>query len=216
MKIATVFSGIGAIEEALKQMDIHFDTVFACDNGERYLDKDLEQIVSENPYHKSRINLFVEELYASLKKPNFVKQTYYANHDTKNTTWFEDVRFIDGSLYKNKIDILIGGSPCQSFSIIGKRAGLEDTRGTLFYDFARLVDQIKPKVFIFENVKGMLSHEKGETWKIILNVFHSLNYSIHYDVLNSKDFGIPQDRSRLFVIGFKNNIEFVFPQKNRT
>lgn len=212
MNLATVFSGIGAIEEALKKLNIEFNTVFACDNGERYLNMDKDTIIAKNPYKNSEINKFVIELYEQQKRANYVKISYKANHKLDSSRWYEDVRFIDGTRYKNKVDIFVGGSPCQSFSIIGKRAGLDDTRGTLFYDFARLVKEIQPKVFIFENVKGMLSHDKGNTWMIIRNVFESLGYHIFDKVLNSKEYGIPQDRSRLFVVGFKEETQFVFPQ----
>jgi len=108
---------------------------------------------------------------------------------------------------------LVGGSPCQSFSLVGKRGGLEDTRGTLFYDFARVIDECKPRVFIYENVSGVLSHDSGKTWKTIQEVFESLGYKTHSQVLNSKDFGIPQNRKRIFVVGFrKNNTSFTFPE----
>ena len=95
--------------------------------------------------------------------------------------------------------------------MVGKRGGLEDTRGTLFYDFARIIFETRPKVFIFENVKGLLSHDKGETWRTIKRVFKSLDY--HFEVkgnvkdsgmiLNSKHYGVPQNRNRIFVVGFR-------------
>ena len=91
---------------------------------------------------------------------------------------------------------------------------MEDARGTLFYEYARLIKEIAPKVFIYENVPGMLTHDKGNTWKVIKDVFESLNYKIYYKVLNSVDYGIPQDRKRLFVVGFRdNNVNFNFPEK---
>ena len=79
----------------------------------------------------SKTNEFVKSLYRATKKTNFVKQSYFANYEIKEKDWYEDIRFLDGTIYKNKIDLLIGGSPCQSFSIIGKKAGLEDVRGTM-------------------------------------------------------------------------------------
>ena len=123
---------------------------------------------------------------------------------------------MDGDFYKEKVDLFVGGSPCQSFSISGHRAGLEDARGTLFYDFARLVKEIQPKVFIYENVPGMLSHDKGNTFKIITKIFDDLNYDWRMSKLNSKDYGIPQNRTRLFIIGFRkdlNVINFSFPKQ---
>jgi len=110
---------------------------------------------------------------------------------------------------------LVGGSPCQSFSAIGKRGGLNDERGNLIYQFVRLVEESKPKVFIFENVKGLLTHDKGATWKIIEKVFHNTGYSIFKKVLNAKNYGIPQSRNRLFVIGFRDSRikNFSFPKE---
>jgi len=218
IKIATVFSGIGAFEQAAYKFygKENIDLVFAADNGERELEVDNKVIQNwlENKSDK-KIQLEVKKKYDSLKKKNYVKETYFRNYDIKEEQWYEDIRFIDGNKYRDKVDILVGGSPCQSFSVIGKRAGLEDTRGTLFYDFARLVSEIQPKVFIFENVMGMLSHDGGNTWEIIQEVFRSLGYKFKDDVLNSKYFGIPQDRRRLFVVGFKDHnkgSEFEFPK----
>ena len=106
--------------------------------------------------------------------------------------------------FKDKIDLLVGGSPCQSFSSVGKRKGLEDDRGNLVFEFIRIVKESSPNIFIFENVKGLLTVDKGETFKnIILPKFKKLGYTLFYETLNSKDFGIPQHRERLFVIGFK-------------
>ena len=108
--------------------------------------------------------------------------------------------------------MFVGGSPCQSFSMIGKRKGLEDPRGNLFFEFARLVDEIRPKVFIFENVKGLVSHNNGETWKIMENKLKELGYTYYKKVLNAKDYGIPQSRDRLFVVGFLEKQDFKFPE----
>ncbi len=214
MRIATVFSGIGAFETALEKKQIDYEITFACDTGERCLKQTYEEILQDTKLlsNKER-NEYIKELYSKDKKPNYVKKSYFANHKIKEENWFEDVRFIDGTKYKDKIDFFVGGSPCQSFSINGKRAGLNDARGTLFYDYARLVKEMQPKVFIYENVPGMLSHDKGKTWAVIKDVFQSLGYKTFYSVLNSRDYGIPQDRKRLFVVGFKNKaINFEFPK----
>ncbi len=217
IRLATVFSGIGAVEQALlKNKDKH-EIVFACDSGERYIDinEKKEKELRQMDFHTRTKE--VKKLYDESKKTNYVKQSYFANYNITEDRWYDDIRFIDGSSYKNKVDLFVGGSPCQSFSIIGKKAGLEDARGTLFFDYARLVKEIEPKVFIYENVPGMLMHDKGNTWKVIKEVFESLGYKVYYKVLNSLDFDIPQDRKRLFVIGFKDrNIEFNFPITNRT
>ena len=107
---------------------------------------------------------------------------------------------------------MVGGSPCQSFSLVGKRAGLEDTRGTLFYHFARVVSECQPKVFIYENVRGLLNHDGGRTWQTVQDVFDSLGYKFYSQTLNSKNYGIPQNRERIFVVGFRNKrTKFEFP-----
>jgi DNA (cytosine-5)-methyltransferase 1 len=142
-----------------------------------------------------------------------VKKSYLANHDIDLKNWHDDICEFNAKPFKNKIDLLVGGSPCQSFSMVGKRAGLDDTRGTLFYEFARVVDECKPRVFIFENVRGLLSHDSGRTWLVIQNVFQDLGYKIYFQTLNSKDYGIPQHRERIFVIGFKaKSTKFDFPE----
>lgn len=124
--------------------------------------------------------------------------------------------FLDGTQYRGKVDLFVGGSPCQSFSLVGKQRGLDDTRGTLFYEYARLIDEIKPKVFIYENVKAVTSHDGGKTWKKMQEVFNELGYAFSWDVLNAKNYGIPQNRERLFVVGIRNDIllneQFVFPE----
>ena len=178
IRIGTVFSGIGAIEHALKRMNIPHEIAFACD-----IDK-------------------------------FAKESYFANYKISEDEWVDDINDLDGKKYKGKIDLFMGGSPCQSFSMVGKRKGLGDERGLLIYEFSRLVEEIQPKIFIWENVKGVLSHNDGETWKHIKKEFERLDYDFHVQVLNAKNYGIPQTRDRLFVVGFKKDRkDFEFPKK---
>ena len=175
LKLATVFSGIGAIEHALERMGIEHEIVFACDNDK------------------------------------FVKQSYFANWEISEEQWHHDICDIDGSKYEGKIDLFVGGSPCQSFSLVGKQKGLADNRGVLVFEFIRLIEEMKPRVFIFENVKGLKSHDKGNTWDILMKRFKSLGYDIHDQVLNAKNYGIPQNRERVFVVGFLEKRNFEFP-----
>ena len=180
IRVATLFSGIGAIEHALKRLKLKSEIIFACDNDA------------------------------------FVKESYLANYQIDDKHFYDDVSesSLNAKKYKHKVDLLVGGSPCQSFSMIGERKGLEDTRGTLFYDFARVISECRPKVFIFENVKGLLSHDEGQTWEIIQKVFQELNYDFSSQVLNSKHFGVPQNRNRVFVVGFRqSNKQFRFPAR---
>lgn len=160
---------------------------------------------------------YIDDMYENQRRTNFVKKSYQANYKVPNDKFHWDVKFIDGKQYLNKVDLFVGGSPCQSFSLVGKQRGLEDTRGTLFYEYARLISEIKPKVFIYENVKGVLSNDDGKTWETMKTVFKSLDYNFKYKILNAKDYGIPQNRERLFVIGFRNDLgkgeNFKFPEK---
>lgn len=126
-----------------------------------------------------------------------------------------DIHEVDFTEYKGKVDLVSGGAPCQAFSYAGKRLGFGDTRGTLFAEFARCVKETEPKMFLFENVKGLLSHDKGRTFATILHVFQELGYQVEYKVLNAAYFGVGQKRQRLIVIGVRNDlkdkIQFEYP-----
>lgn len=159
---------------------------------------------------------YVDSLYKGMESRNKVKKSYMANYKIKDEDFHWNVAFLDGKQYEGQVDLFVGGSPCQSFSLVGKQRGLDDTRGTLFYEYARLINEIKPKVFIYENVRAVTSHDKGKTWKKMQEVFGELGYSFSWDVLNARDYGIPQNRERLFVVGFRKDLtldkEFVFPE----
>lgn len=257
LKVGTLFSGIGAFETALKQLDIPHEIKFACDNGEiefipldvndrrdyKRLEKRAKSLEGEEKdyfqYLKGKIDRsieiareqafsikdkkilhqFVKDMYAlyNCDKENMMKKSYCANYNIENDDFYTDVRFLDGTLYANDIDIMVGGSPCQSFSTYGKKRGLEDTRGTLFYYYARLIQQVRPKIFIYENVPGLLTHDQGKTWEVMLEVWNSLGYVVKYEKLNAKDYNHPQNRLRLFLIGFRKDIygdtSYEFPSK---
>lgn len=224
IKLATIFSGIGAIEFAFKRLHIEHEIVFACDNGERDVSYDVENekknLLSINGIDEK--HEYVEKLYQSLtKKKNYVQQSYIANYtQLKSNRFYQDVMLLDGNDFKGQVDLFVGGSPCQSFSSVGFQGGLEDTRGTLFYEFARLVKEIEPKVFIYENVRNLLKHDHEKTWDTIKKVFDSLGYSYKFEVLNAADYGIPQTRRRLFVVGFRNDLDidmddFIFPPQKK-
>ncbi|MDN4712181.1 DNA (cytosine-5-)-methyltransferase [Vibrio parahaemolyticus] len=99
-------------------------------------------------------------------------------------------------------DILLGGFPCQAFSIIGKMNGFDDTRGTLFFNVANIIKEKQPAAFMLENVKQLKTHDKGNTFRVILKTLEDLGYSVHHTVLNALDFGVPQKRERTFIVGF--------------
>lgn len=117
---------------------------------------------------------------------------------------------------KGELDLLSGGAPCQSFSYAGKRLGLEDARGTLFYHYAKFLEKLQPKMFLFENVRGLLTHDGGKTYRTITEIFESQGYTIHKKVLNAWDYGVAQKRERLITVGVRNDlvnkIIFEFPK----
>lgn len=113
-------------------------------------------------------------------------------------------------------DILLAGFPCQAFSLAGHKKGFEDTRGTLFFDVARIVEFHKPKVVFCENVKNLVNHDRGKTFKIIKKTLNDLGYRVFNKVINSKDFGVPQNRERIYIVAFREDIspnKFIFPEK---
>lgn len=260
IKLGTLFSGIGAIEQALLRMGVDHANVFACDNGElelRLLPKELQaeydvlkkipryridseqatrfselvEIEQQEIEHQLAIvsalpdiaakQAYVDNLYKEHSKGiNYVKQSYLANYKIGENDYHLDVHFMDGRDYRGQVDLMVGGSPCQSFSTNGKRGGFADTRGTLFHEYARLIGEVQPKCFIFENVKGLLQHDKGATWATIRNTFQELNYNIYLNhdengnespLLNAKNYGIPQNRERIYLVGIRNDIDLTHP-----
>lgn len=254
MRLATVFSGIGSIEQALRRLGKDYEIVFACDNGDVELNllsgKDLEDYTRltklrskkllRDPMDIKRLEelgkkensiaegirakicsmqskvekkRFADRLYAeNSRQRNFVKAAYIANYGDKlsEDDFHLDIRFLDGTDYRDSnIDLLVGGSPCQAFSDVGAKYGLNDTRGTLFYEFARIVNETQPRVFIYENVRGLTTHDDGKTWAVMRSVFENdLNYRIaEPQILNASDYGIPQSRRRVFVIGIRDDIK---------
>ena len=111
-------------------------------------------------------------------------------------------------------DILLAGFPCQPFSIIGDKQGFADTRGTLFFDIERILSEKKPAAFLLENVRQLLSHDKGRTFAVIQDLLARLGYTTYHEVLNALDFGLPQKRERIFIVGFREPLAFDFPQGN--
>ncbi len=218
LRLATVFSGIGAIEFALKRLNIDHEIVFACDNGEREIeyDHDLEYEKIKSLPSIDEKKEYVDKLYLTkTSKKNYVKESYLSNYNCPENRYFQDICLLDGTDFKDKVDLFVGGSPCQSFSSVGYQYGLDDARGTLFFEYARLVKEIQPKVFIYENVRNLYNHDKGNTWEIVRGIFESLGYNIRFDILNAADYGIPQTRRRLFVVGYKKNVDLPFPPKHK-
>lgn len=259
LRVGTLFSGIGAFEEALKQLGVLHEIKFACDTGEielipidddknRRVYKDLNRRVrsltaEEKVVHKqfkdyiARRNeeireycynlptkeertSYVNQLYQHYEgdRRNYVKESYLANYDIDPSDFHTDIRFMRGDDYAGQVDILVGGSPCQSFSTYGKKQGLEDARGTLFYDYARIIKETSPKVFIYENVAAIKTNDNGHTWETMLSVWESLGYKIYPEILNAVDYDHPQLRRRVFIVGIREDIcntPYIFPKKKK-
>jgi len=177
MKYFSMFSGIGGFELGIK-------TAFAkrnstCDQSNKYKKQ------SESCIGFSEIDKYATQIY----KSHFPNHKEYG--DVSNITWSDVPDF----------ELLCGGFPCQSFSIAGKRKGFSDTRGALFFEIARAAQEKQPRLLFLENVKGLLSHDKGKVFGTILNTLDELGYDLQWQVLNSKNFGVPQNRERVFIIG---------------
>ena len=190
MEVGSDFSGVGAFEQALKRLKIDYNTVFACD-----IDKYARQTYLEN---NGEPGYFPEDVY-------------------------------DREIPTEPLDIYMSSPPCQSFSLAGSRGGESDNRGVLFYNSHEFIKTNKPRYFIFENVKGLLSDDGGKTFQrwidylatsvngqpVIFPHEESVMYHVYHRVLNSKDFGVPQNRERIFIIGIRDDKDndFSFPKE---
>ncbi|MBT0728541.1 DNA cytosine methyltransferase [Rosenbergiella australiborealis] len=140
----------------------------------------------------------------------FAIQTYKANFGDENING--DITLISEKDVPDH-DILLAGFPCQPFSQAGLKKGFSDTRGTLFFDIERILIEKRPKAFLLENVKQLKGHEKGQTLQIILEHLKKAGYKVYFDVLKARDFGVPQNRERIFIVGFLDqNVDFKFPK----
>ena len=133
----------------------------------------------------------------------YARASYKAIHNTEGEIELHDITTVSDDTIRGigHVDVICGGFPCQAFSIAGARRGFEDTRGTLFFEIARFASILKPRYLFLENVKGLLNHDRGNTFEVILSALDELGYDVEWQVLNSKNFGVPQNRERVFIIG---------------
>ena len=145
----------------------------------------------------------------------FARESYKAIHNTKGEIELHDITAVSDESIRGieSVDIICGGFPCQAFSIAGNRRGFEDTRGTLFFEIARFASILRPKYLFLENVRGLLNHDGGATFETIIRTLDELGYDVEWQVLNSKNFGVPQNRERVFIIGHsrKRGTRRIFP-----
>ena len=141
------------------------------------------------------------------EKDKFARASYKSIFNTEGEIEIHDITTVSDQFIQSigHVDIICGGFPCQAFSIAGSRKGFGDTRGTLFFEIARFTSILKPNILFLENVKGLLNHNNGETFQVILNTLDELGYNVEWQLLNSKHFGVPQNRERVFIIGHLRN-----------
>lgn len=212
MKYLSTFSGIGGFELGInKAYESILDSKEIRGQGETEslsigISGDSSSESNERHYPTcigySEINKYADQIYQS---------KFPTHHNWGDITKINEKELPD-------FDLFVGGFPCQAFSIAGKRGGFDDTRGTLFFDCARILKEKQPRNFILENVKGLLSHDNGRTFKTIINTLTELGYCVEWQVLNAKNFGVPQNRERVFIVGHLGGIpeRKVFPITNDT
>ena len=192
MKYFSMFSGIGGFEYGIQNACNQQPTKIEQDGQRRNGDSDE---VGHDVLPASRTTPLcvgyseIDKYAIKVYERNFNGHRNYGDATAINPTELPD------------FDLLVGGFPCQAFSIAGKRNGFNDTRGTLFFDIARILAEKRPRHLVLENVKGLLSHEQGKTFQTILGVLSDLGYRVEWQVLNSKDFGVPQNRERIYFVG---------------
>lgn len=188
LKYISLFAGIGGFDLALNRLG------HVCVWANEW-DKYAAQI-----YNKNFIRPLQQEDTERPKERQLTKNQPHQREHLGNGVDTRDITTVLTSEIPDH-DLLVGGFPCQSFSIAGKRRGFDDTRGTLFFEIARILKDKQPKYFILENVKGLLSHDNGNTFKTIIATLTELGYDIQWQVLNSKNYGVPQNRERVFIVG---------------
>ena len=195
----SLFTGIGGFELGIQQA---YETIlFKCDKlrtQQRKRDKDKKAISNSKLIGSKAINKYSPTCVGYSEIDKYAIQIFEKHFPgIKN---YGDITKINVQEIP-EIDLLVGGFPCQSFSIAGKRGGFEDTRGTLFFEIARIAKAKRPRLLWLENVKGLLSHDEGNTFATIIATLDELGYDCQWQVLNSKNFGVPQNRERVFIIG---------------
>lgn len=212
MKYLSLFSGVGGFEKGINQA---YESLCNANGGENGGGKkDSEGAEGQGLFTTPGKNSSAPEGSASPNASNlidkrplcigysevneFAIRIYQKNFPTHKN--YGDVTQIKTETIP-RFDLLVGGFPCQSFSVAGKRGGFEDTRGTLFFEIARILADKKPSYFLLENVKGLLSHGRGQTFRTIISTLANLGYDMQWQVINSKNFGVPQNRERIFIVG---------------
>lgn len=212
MKFISLFAGIGGFDLALIRQG--HECVWA-NEWDKYAAQIYDKNFSQNTQSLSEVKQDQEGWNRTLNKDRPDSLLLGHSQPTGNRIDTRDIRTVPTTEIPDH-DLLVGGFPCQAFSIAGKRKGFDDTRGTLFFEIARILREKQPRLFILENVKGLLSHDNGNTFKTIISTLDELGYDLQWQVLNSKNFGVPQNRERVFIIGNLRGTSRpqVFPVRN--
>ena len=198
MKYLSLFTGIGGFELGIEQAyenKLHRESVEGTVRDGLQPRGTVSNIVCERNGEDGRKRPHCIGYSEIDKYATSIYQKHFPNHIN-----YGDITTINAEELPD-FDLLVGGFPCQAFSIAGKRGGFEDTRGTLFFDLARILRAKQPRLFVFENVKGLLSHDGGKSFATIIQTLDELGYDCQWQVLNSKNHGVPQNRERVFIIG---------------
>jgi len=194
MKYFSLFSGIGGFELGIQQA---YENKTRCDSNQQKIQ--TEQANVEYMPSDFRKNVYSTPRCVGYSEIDKYAIATYQSHFPEHKNYGDITKINEQEL--PDFDMLVGGFPCQAFSIAGKRKGFEDTRGTLFFDIARIIKAKQPRLVFLENVKGLLSHDNGETFRTIIATLDELGYDLQWQVLNSKNHGVPQNRERVFIIG---------------
>jgi len=193
MRYFSTFSGIGGFELGIQLAYVDVST--PSRSKQRRMDMEKSSSINDGQSVGTQQSLTCVG-YSEIDK--YADQIYQKQFPTHKN--YGDITKIDAKQLPD-FEILVGGFPCQSFSIAGKRAGFDDTRGTMFFELARIIREKQPRICVFENVKGLLSHDKGDTFTTVISTLDELGYDCQWQVLNSKNHGVPQNRERVFIIG---------------
>jgi DNA (cytosine-5)-methyltransferase 1 len=189
MKYLSLFSGIGGFEQGIEK-------AYEINNAHKQVgEPDYKDDISGlEGWSQSQLPTCIG--FSEIDK--YAVQIYQQHYPTHKN--YGDITKVTAEELPD-FDLIVGGFPCQSFSIAGKRGGFNDTRGTLFFEIARIIKAKRPRLLLLENVKGLLSHDEGRTFGVIISTLDELGYDLQWQVLNSKDFGVPQNRERVFIVG---------------
>jgi len=214
MKYLSLFSGIGGFELGIQQA-YEKNKSIQWRSGNGSLSESDKPMLNEFGTSNGRGSGLQSPTCIGFSEiDKYAIQTYQKNFNHKE---YGDITTINEKELPD-FELLVGGFPCQSFSIAGKRGGFKDTRGTMFFEIARIIREKQPRLLLLENVKGLLSHDQGKTFTTIISTLDELGYDIQWQVLNSKNFGVPQNRERVFIVGHLRGTSRpeVFPFSNDT